>query len=79
MALVQGQGLYMESLLKSYLLGLRQEEGQSPDAGQIVDLDPILGEMRLTFSAPLDEKNLELIVNSHPAAIQVKSMFSSCA
>ena len=72
-AMVQGQGLYMESLLKSYLQGLREEEGQSLDASQIVDLDPILGEMRLAFSVPLDEKNLELIVDSQPAGIQVMS------
>jgi len=72
-AMVQGQGLYMESLLKSYLQGLREEEGQSLDASQVVDLDPILGEMRLAFSVPLDEKNLELIVNSQTAGIQVKS------
>ncbi len=72
-AMVQGQGLYMESLLKSYLQGLRQEEAQSLEAGQIVDLDPILGEMRLAFSVPLDEKNLDLIVNFPPAGIQVNS------
>jgi signal transduction histidine kinase len=72
-AMVQGQGLYMETLLKSYLQGLREEEGQCLDASQIVDLDPVLGEMRLAFSVPLDEKHLELIVNSQPAGIQVKS------
>ncbi len=72
-AMVRGQGLYMESMLKSYLQGLREEEGQCLDASQIVDLDPILGEMRLAFSVLLDEKNLELIVNSQPAGIQVKS------
>ena len=72
-AMVQGQGLYMESLLKSYLQGLREEEGQPLDANQIVDLDPILEEMQLSFSVPLDEKDLELFVNSQPTAIQLKS------
>jgi signal transduction histidine kinase len=71
--MVQGQGLYMEGLLKSYLQGLRVEEGQSPDAGQLVDLDPILGERRRAFSVSLDEKRLELIVPSQPVGIQVKS------
>jgi signal transduction histidine kinase len=71
--LVQGQGLYMENVLKSYLQGLRAEEGQALNAGQFVDLDPILGEMRTVFSVLLEEKNLELVIESRPAGIQLPS------
>lgn len=73
MALVQGQGLYLENVLKSYLQGLRAEEGQALEVGQIVDLDPILGEMEAAFSVLLEEKKLELVIKSRPAGIQIPS------
>jgi signal transduction histidine kinase len=73
LALVQGQGLYMENLLKSYLQGLREEEGQSLEASRHVELDPILAEMRRAFSVPLEEKQLELMIHVQPAGLRVKS------
>jgi signal transduction histidine kinase len=64
---------YLENLLKSYLNGLKLEEGRLPLSSKPLELNSFFQELKEVFAIPLEEKKLELILSSGPPDLKVQA------
>jgi signal transduction histidine kinase len=64
---------YLENLLKSYLNGLKLEEGRLSLSAKPLELSSFFQEMKEVFAIPLEEKNLELVLLPGPPVLRIRA------